>query len=76
MLTFALVQGLYGNGGHDDGLSRTYTTRAKDALAEIAELSDELRTSFPLYHGEVMSGVSRIASHLHLLYHRVGDCNP
>lgn len=76
MLTSRRGQGLYGNSAHGDSLSRDYTTRAKEALAEIAELSDELRTAFPLYQGEVMSGVSRIASHLHLMYHRVSDGQP
>lgn len=76
LLTSRRGQGLYGNSAHGDSLSRDYTTRAKEALAEIAELLDELRTAFPLYQGEVMSGVSRIASHLHLMYHRVSDGQP
>ena len=66
-------QGLYGNSGN---LNRNYTSRAKEALENIADLSDELRTVFPLHQGGNMSGVSRVAAHLHLLYHRVSEDIP
>ena len=59
---------LYGNSGN---LHFRYLARAKEVLASIADLADDLRTSFPLQPKEAMSGMSRTASHLHLLHHRV-----
>ncbi|KAG7106334.1 putative transcriptional regulatory protein C3C7.04 like [Verticillium longisporum] len=58
---------LYGGGG---SLHRKYLSRAKEILGNIADVAEELRTAFPLQPKENMNGISRTASHLHLLYHR------
>ncbi|KAM0273244.1 hypothetical protein ACHAQH_008380 [Verticillium albo-atrum] len=58
---------LYGGGG---SLHRKYLSRAKETLGNIADVAEELRTAFPLQPKETMNGISRTASHLHLLYHR------
>lgn len=54
----------------DGRLNRNFLLRTKTALASIANIADELRTAFPLHLDQAVSGVSRISSYLHLLYHQ------
>lgn len=64
-----LVIGVYGIDGR---LNKKFLLRTKSALANTADLADELRNQFELRLDEPsISGVSRLAAHLHLLYHHV-----
>ncbi|KAJ5595536.1 uncharacterized protein N7459_001744 [Penicillium hispanicum] len=54
----------------DGRLNRNFLILTKTALARIASVADELRTAFPLHLDRAVSGVSRTAAYLHLLYHQ------
>ena len=69
-LCLTLVKGVYGADGR---LNRKFLLRTKTALASTADLAHELRKTYDLkLDGTCISGVSRLAAHLHLMYHQVG----
>lgn len=50
---------------------RNFLPHTKDALARIADITDNLHTHFPLLLDDETSCISRLSAHLHLLYHQV-----
>ncbi|KAF2143961.1 uncharacterized protein K452DRAFT_150693 [Aplosporella prunicola CBS 121167] len=63
----SINRGVY---GFDGKLNSKFLLSTKAALADIADLADELRNSFPLHLDNPISGVSRTSAYLHLLYHQ------
>lgn len=58
--------------GMDGRLNRKFLVRTKAALASTTDLAADLQRSFDLQLDKpTISGVSRMAAHLHLLYHQV-----
>lgn len=56
----------------DGRLNRKFLVRTKAALASTTDLAADLQRSFDLQLDKpTISGVSRMAAHLHLLYHQV-----
>ncbi|KAL4948001.1 hypothetical protein BDW69DRAFT_102889 [Aspergillus filifer] len=57
--------------GADGRLNRKFLLRTKAALASTTDLAGDLQRSFDLQLDKpTISGVSRMAAHLHLLYHQ------
>jgi len=54
--------------GPEGRLDVRYVANTKDALKDIASVTDQLHRSFDIMHD---AGVSRLAAYLHLLHHQV-----
>lgn len=57
--------------GVEGKLDSRYLGATQMVLRLIAEVTERLESSFDLHANEVVSGISRISAHLHLLRHQV-----
>lgn len=68
-----VVQAVYGVDGR---LNKRFMASTKAALNNIANVTDELKTSFDISSNTSMAGISRLSAYLHLLHHQVRLPNP
>ncbi|KAK6004810.1 hypothetical protein QM012_008672 [Aureobasidium pullulans] len=56
--------------GREGRLKRQYVSHIKEALKDIAHITDQLHTSFELSPDDSDFGVSRLSAYLHVLHHQ------